>query len=149
MKNMRWTVLIVTLLTLSGCAAKPTHLELMILSHSEINMDEDNVSSPLMLHFYELESAEQFSKFDYWTLMENATTKMNSDLISHNKHIIVPNEEQTYKILFSERARFLGVIGSFRELDSNNKWRYIINLDKESYNYSEVEIVNYTIEEAK
>ncbi len=147
MKKIKWVVLIAMILVLSGCATKPTHLELVISSHSAINMDENNASSPLMLHFYELDSAEQFSKLDYWTLMENATIKMNSDLIAHNKHIIIPNEEQTYKILFSERAKFLGIIGSFRELDANNQWRYIINLNNKSYNDAELEIKEYIIKE--
>ncbi len=133
----------------SGCAAKPTHLELVIKSHNEINLDSDNVSSPLMLNFYELDSAEQFSKLDYWTLVDNGKDRLNSDLISQNKHVIIPNEEQNYKIIFSDKAKFLGIIGSFRKLDANSTWRYVINLDEESYNYVELEIQDYSIKEAE
>jgi len=145
-KNIVFTLLLI--ITLSGCASKPTHLELVIKSHNNINLDSDNVSSPLMLNFYELDSAEQFSKLDYWTLIDNGAERLNSDLISQNKHIIVPNEEQNYKIIFNEKAKFLGIIGNFRKLDSNTTWRHVINLDNEAYNYSELEISDYSIKEA-
>ena len=94
-------------LLMSACASKPTHMDLVIKSSANINLDSDNISSPLMLNFYELDSAEQFSKLDYWTLLDSGKDRLNSDLISQNKHIIVPNEEQHYKILFDEKAKYL------------------------------------------
>ncbi|PHR56519.1 MAG: type VI secretion system lipoprotein TssJ [Arcobacter sp.] len=132
---------------MNACASKPTHLELVIQSSKNINLDSDNISSPLMLNFYELDSAEQFSKLDYWTLLDNGTDRLNSDLISQNKHIIIPSEEQTYKILFDEKAKFLGIIGNFRKLDSNTTWRYVINLDDKTHNYVELQIDGYQIKE--
>ncbi len=142
-------MLLAIVLMISACASKPTHLELVIISDQEINLDNDNVSSPLMLNFYELDSAEQFSKLDYWTLLDNGTDRLNSDLISQNKHIIIPNEEQTYKIIFDEKAKFLGVIGNFRSLDSNTTWRHVINLNDKAYNYVELKIEGYHIKEVE
>jgi type VI secretion system protein VasD len=134
---------------MNACASKPTHLDLVVKSHNNINLDSDRIASPLMLHFYELDSAEQFSKLDYWTIVDNAKDKLSSDLISQNEHIIVPNEEQTYKILFDEKAKFLGIIGSFRNLDSNSTWRHVINLKDKAYNYVELEIDKNQIKEAE
>jgi len=148
MKKVTKLVLIATFsMLLSACASKPTHLELVIKSTNNINLDSDNISSPLMLNFYELDSAEQFSKLDYWTLLDSGTDRLNSDLISQNKHIIIPSEEQTYKILFDEKAKFLGVIGNFRNLDANTTWRHVINLEDKTYNYVELEIDGYQIKE--
>lgn len=139
----------VVMTMMSGCASKPTHMDLVIKSGKEINLDKDNVSSPLMLNFYELDSAEQFSKLDYWTIIDNGTDRLNSDLISQNKHIIVPNEKHHYKILFDEKAKFLGVIGNFRNLDSNTTWRYVINLKDKAHNSAEIEIEGYHIKETE
>jgi len=110
-------LILVLAVMMTACASKPTHLELVIKSNNNINLDSDNISSPLMLNFYELDSAEQFSKLDYWTLLDNGKDRLNSDLISQNKHIIIPSEEQRYKIIFDDKAKFLGVIGNFRDLD--------------------------------
>ncbi|WP_457745786.1 type VI secretion system lipoprotein TssJ [Sulfurimonas sp.] len=134
---------------MSACASKPTHLNLVIRSNNNINLDNDKISSPLMLNFYELDSAEQFSKLDYWTIIDNGKDRLSSDLISQNKHVIIPNEEQTYKILFDKNAKFLGIIGSFRNLDSNTTWRKVINLKDKSYNYVELEIDGYQIKEVE
>lgn len=134
---------------ISGCASKPTHLDLVIRSKGNINIDSDKISSPLMLNFYELDSAEQFSKLDYWTLLDDGTDRLNSDLISQNKHVIIPSEEQRYKIIFDDKAKFLGIIGNFRNLDSNTTWRYVINLDQKAHNSFDLEIDGYTIREAE
>lgn len=139
----------VILVVMSACASKPTHLDLVIQSSNEINLDSDNVSSPLMLNFYELDSAEQFSKLDYWTLLDSGKDRLNSDLISQNKHIILPNEEQHYKILFNEKAKFLGIIGNFRNLDSNSTWRCVINLEDKSHNSIDLVINKYQIKEVE
>ena len=136
-------------LLMSACASKPTHMDLVIKSGANINLDSDNISSPLMLNFYELDSAEQFSKLDYWTLLDSGKDRLNSDLISQNKHIIVPNEEQHYKILFDEKAKFLGIIGNFRNLDSNTTWRYVINLEDKAHNSVELDINGYEIKEVE
>ncbi len=139
----------VILVVMSACASKPTHLDLVIRSTNNINLDSDNISSPLMLNFYELDSAEQFSKLDYWTLLDKGKDRLNSDLISQNKHIIIPSEEQHYKILFDEKAKFLGIIGNFRNLDSNSTWRYVINLEDKAHNSVDLEIDGYEIKEAE
>lgn len=136
-------VLIITFIT--GCAAKkPTHMDLVINSKKELNHDSKKISSPLMLVFYELESAEKFSKFDYWDLLDKSGEKLSSDLVSQTKQIILPNQEQTYKIVFDNRTKFLGVIGKFRDIKNSN-WRYVINLDKNTYNYKELVVQDYTI----
>jgi len=146
---IKTSILVLGLVFMTACASKPTHLELVIKSSSEINLDQDRISSPLMLNFYELDSAEQFSKLDYWTLVDNGTDRLNSDLISQNKHVIVPSEEQIYKIIFDDKAKFLGIIGNFRTLDSNTTWRYVINLKDKSYNYVELEIDGFHIKEVE
>jgi len=148
MKNLvKIALSAVILVVMSACASKPTHLDLVIKSTNNINLDSDNISSPLMLNFYELDSAEQFSKLDYWTLLDDGKDRLNSDLISQNKHIIVPSEEQHYKILFDEKAKFLGIIGNFRNLDSNSTWRYVINLEDKAHNSVDLEIDGYEIKE--
>lgn len=141
------TVILITFF-ITGCTNNPTHLELVIKSSKDLNPDLDDVSSPLMLTFYELESAEKFLKYDFWKLLDKSGKKLNSDLISQTKHIIVPEQEQTYKIAFDNRAKFLGVIGKFRNIENKNTWRYVINLQKESFNEAELEIKKFSIKRA-
>lgn len=147
MKLLLKTLLTVMLITffISGCASKPTHMELVIKSSKDLNQDLDNVSSPLMLTFYELDSAEKFLKYDFWKLLDKSGKKLNNDLISQAKHIIIPEQEQTYRIVFEDRSKFLGIIGKFRNIENKTSWRHVINLQKESFNYAELEVENFNI----
>lgn len=152
MKSTHYKHLIAVLclaLFMNACASKETYMDLTIRSASNINPDNDNISSPLMLNFYELNSAEQFSKLDYWTLADNGKERLNSDLLSQSKEVIVPNEEQHYKILFNENAKFLGIIANFRNLDKNATWRYVIDLEKNAHNEVDLEIDGNRIKEAE
>ena len=150
MKIVVKTVLSVMIMAfMSACASKSTYLDLVIQSKSNINVNNDNIPSPLMLNFYELDSAEQFSKLDYWSIVDNGKNRLGSDLISQSHYAITPNEKQTYKILFNDKAKFLGIIGSFKNLDSNSTWRYVINLKNKAHNYVKLEIDGYKIKEVK
>jgi type VI secretion system protein VasD len=99
-----------------------------------------------MLTFYELKSAEKFIKYDYWSLLEKSGRKLGDDLISQTKQVITPQQEQTYKISFDEKTNFLGVIGNFRKLNKNKQWKYVINLEKDEYNYIELKVENFKLE---
>lgn len=134
------------IVSFNACTNSPTNLELVITSSSNLNPDVKNISSPLMLTFYELESAEKFLKYDYWTLMENAGTNLSRDLVSQSKQIIVPLQKQTYKIVFDKDTKFLGVVGQFRNIDNNNSWKYVINLDQNEDNFRELRIEDFNIE---
>jgi type VI secretion system protein VasD len=142
-------ILIIMMFIISGCSSKPTHLELVIQSSKDLNPDLDNVSSPLMLTFYELDSAEKFIKYDFWKLLDKSGKKLGDDLISQSKQVITPQQEQVYKIVFDKRTRFLGVIGKFRNIENKAAWKYVINLEKEKYNYTELKIKNFNIERAE
>jgi type VI secretion system protein VasD len=132
--------------SINNCAAKPTHLELVIKSDKNLNPNKNNVPSPLMLNFYELKDTEQFSKVDFWGLTDEAKKRLENSLISQSKQVIIPSEEQNYKILFDESTQYFGIVGSFRNIDSNGTWRYIKKLDK-GYNRVELSINNTSIKE--
>lgn len=136
-------------LFLAACSSKPTHLELVIESSHNLNPDVNKVPSPLMITFYELESAESFLKFDYWTILENSGKNLGPDLISQSKNIIIPNQGQTYKIVFNEKAKFLGILGQFRDIKNSEKWKEVINLRADEYNHYEIRLNDNKIEKAE
>lgn len=128
------------LLFFVNCGGKPTHLKLTITTTGDANPDAENISSPLMLKFYELKSAEKFSKLDFWTLLDNSSEKLENDMISQAKHIIIPNEEHVYKIVFDDNAKFIGIIASFQDIEKDAVWRFVQNLDQRTFNEIELKI---------
>lgn len=139
-------ILIAIILMISNCADKPRHLDLVIKSGKDLNPNKNNMASPLVLHFYELKDAEQFSKIDFWGLSDEAKKRLENSLISQSKQIIIPSEEQNYKILFDENTKYFGIVGSFRNIDASTAWRYVKPIGK-GYNKAELIIDNSLIKE--
>lgn len=147
MKTFLQIVLFISIaLVMSNCADKPRHLELIVKSGKNLNPNKNNVASPLVLHFYELKEAEQFTKVDFWGLSDEAKKTLENSLISQAKQVIIPSEEQDYKILFDENTKYFGVVGSFRNIDGTTSWRYVKPIEK-GYNKAELFIDNSFIKE--
>lgn len=143
----RTVPLILIALFMSNCADKPTHLELVVKSGSRLNPNKNDIPSPLMLNFYELKNADQFTKLDFWALSDEAKKRLDSDLVSQSKHVIIPNENQDYKILLDENSKYFGIVGSFRNIETNATWRLLKPLKPKKYNRIDILIDNNTIKE--
>jgi type VI secretion system protein VasD len=147
MKTFLQIVLFISIaLMISNCADKPRHLELVIKSGKNLNPNKNNTASPLVLYFYELKEVEQFSKADFWALSDEAKKNLDNALLSQAKQIIIPSEEQNYKILFDQNTKYFGVVGSFRNIDGTTSWRYVKPIEK-GYNKAELFIDNSLIKE--
>lgn len=147
MKIFLQAVLLISIaLMMTNCSDKPRHLELVVKSGKNLNPNKNNVASPLVLHFYELKEAEQFSKVDFWGLSDEAKKRLENALISQSKQVIIPSEEQNYKILFDENTKYFGVVGSFRNIDGTTSWRYVKPIEKGN-NKAELFIDNSLIKE--
>lgn len=133
-------------LGIANCAGKPTHLELIVNANKDLNPNKNNIPSPLVLMMYELEDDEIFKKLGYWELHDDAKEKLSGKLLSQSKHIITPDENQRYRILFDKNAKFFGLVGGFREIDKG-EWRYIKVLKPDAYNRIELNISKNTIRE--
>jgi type VI secretion system protein VasD len=136
-------------LLVNNCASKPTHLELIVKSNKDLNPNNSNVPSPMVLMMYELQDDAAFMKFDFWSLTDDAKKTLDGTLISQSKHLLVPDENQTYKILFDKNAKYIGLVGGFRNIDKGSQWRYIKALKNDQYNRIELNISNNTIKEVK
>ena len=134
-------------LMVTNCASKPTHLELIVKSNKDLNPNKNNVPSPMVLMMYELQDDAAFMKLDFWSLTDDAKKHLEGNLISQSKHLLVPDENQTYKILFDKNAKFIGVVGGFRNIDKGSQWRYSKALKNDQYNRIELNVSNNTIKE--
>ena len=136
-------------LLVNNCASNPTHLELIVKSSKDLNPNNNNVPSPMVLMMYELQDDAAFMKLDFWSLTDDAKKTLDGNLISHSKHLLVPDESQTYKILFDKNAKYIGLVGGFRNIDKGSQWRYIKALKNDQYNRIELNVSNNTIKEVK
>jgi type VI secretion system VasD/TssJ family lipoprotein len=100
-----------------------------------------------MLRFYELTEADKFSKLSFQALADEAAKQLGDNLISQAKHVVLRNKIQSYKIRFDDKAKYFGVVGSFRKLDENGTWRFVKNLEVGKRNELELLINRHSIKE--
>lgn len=144
-----WFMSILIPLLLVNCSDKPTHLEMIVKSGQHLNPNKNDAPSPVVLNFYELYDSEPFSKLDYWSLNDDPKKNLDGTLISQSKHLLIPNEEQIYKIVFNENTKYIGVVGGFRTIGKDSEWKFAKILQLKDYNRMELFIDNNSIKEIK
>ncbi|MCK9337425.1 MAG: type VI secretion system lipoprotein TssJ [Arcobacteraceae bacterium] len=142
-------VLALIIVIFNGCFQQQTRLEMVIKTGPSLNKGYGEDLAPLMIDFYELKDADRFSKLDYWSITDDGQKQLNNALVSQAKHIFLPNEKHTYKILFNDDSKVLGLVLNFKNADATSNWKYIRNLKQNSHNYIELFVDNNKIEEIK
>ncbi|QOG13209.1 type VI secretion system lipoprotein TssJ [Arcobacter sp. FWKO B] len=153
MKQIKKTLNIIitglSLIAFSGCISQQTKVEMVIKTGSSLNKGFGEDLAPLMIDFYELKDADRFSKLDYWAITDNPQQNLSNSLVSQAKHIILPDEKHTYKILLDDNSKVLGLVLNFKNANKNSNWRYIRNIKQNSHNYIEIFIENNDFKEIK
>ena len=100
----------------------------------DLSITASNNKTPLSLQLFELKSNETFRTLDYFELMRGKESQLNGDLISRNKKILLPNTSINRKIKPSKEVHYYAVIASFKDVEENDKWRFITEIIPESTN---------------
>lgn len=145
----QWLMAIAIPFILVNCSDKPTHLELIVKSGGHLNPNKNDTPSPVVLNFYELYDSEPFSKLDYWSLSDDPKKNLDGTLISQSKHLLIPDEEDNYKIVFNDNAKYIGIVGGFRTIGKDSEWKFTKLLQIKEYNRLELFVDNNSIKEIK
>ncbi len=111
-----------------GCTgAKPTEVDAAIRAVADLNPDAAGRPSPVVVRVYELKTLSVFESADFYSLYDDETASLGSDLIAREELIIRPGDEIGYDKVADPRTRYLGVIAAFRDLE-NARWRSFVKL---------------------
>lgn len=124
--------LIVVGLTGCGGAPKPTPTKIAINADAAVNPGEDGQASPVVVRVYELKSIKAFNNASYFDFDKEAET-LGADLIKSSEYELVPGSSKEYKSDISSEATYVGVVASFRNIQSA-QWRDSIELKKSKKN---------------
>jgi type VI secretion system protein VasD len=144
-KAIKALVFLSMLFVFVGCGQQFTRIDLTITSGNIINPNEQNISYPLILRFYELSEADKFAKLNFEMLIDEPAKQLGDTMISHTKHVILRNKIQSYKIRFNEKTKYMGIVGSFRKLNTDGSWKYIKVLNVGESNCLELLVDGHSI----
>jgi type VI secretion system VasD/TssJ family lipoprotein len=100
----------------------------------DIAVIASETSTPMAVHFFALESDEQFKRLDYFELMKKKQSKLNGDIVAQSKKILLPGEMEKRSIKVDKNIRYYAIVAGFKDVNDNDNWRYIQEIIPENKN---------------
>ncbi|MES0884481.1 type VI secretion system lipoprotein TssJ [Roseibium sp. SCPC14] len=125
----------VALTALAACSRVPPPTPMKIGLHADdfINPNEAGDPAPVVVRVYQLKEVTAFEGAEYFDLADNDKKVLGGDLIGVQEFELIPGETKDYNREVSSEATHVGVIASFRDIESA-QWRDTIELQQEKKN---------------
>ncbi|AZC57859.1 type VI secretion system lipoprotein TssJ [Pseudomonas chlororaphis] len=125
-------LLFATVLLLTACASSPpppnpTVVVMHIQAAADLNLSAGGQATPVRVRLYELKSGAVFSRADYFSLVNATSATLSTDLVAQDELLIQPGQQLTLERKLDEQSRLLGLVVSYRELDSA-VWRQMVSI---------------------
>ncbi|MEY4561434.1 MAG: hypothetical protein RLZZ618_711 [Pseudomonadota bacterium] len=110
------------------------------------NPDSRKRPSPIVVRVYELKSTALFESTDFVSLFEKDQAVLGPELISREEATLRPGDVKAINKQLSSDAKFIGVVGAFRELE-RARWRVFVPIVPGKKNVIKIKLddVNVTI----
>lgn len=91
-----------------------TDLQLTFFVHADVNLDDDNISSPLIVRMYELKSPDLFKKANFIDIFEKDAQVLGADLIARQRlKYMQPGETREVSFVLSEETKYVALFAEF------------------------------------
>jgi type VI secretion system protein VasD len=110
---------------LAACKASPPKPQLLKLSFSisaDVNPDDKNRPSPIVLRIYQLKDDAPFKDAEFFALSDKEQATLGPALVSRLEVELNPGEQRTVDFQLSPDAHFVGVAAQYRDY-RNAAWR--------------------------
>ncbi|AIC20772.1 type VI secretion protein [Pseudomonas chlororaphis] len=126
-------LLFATVLLLTACSSSPpppptpTVVVMHIQAAADLNLSAGGQATPVRVRLYELKNGGAFSRADYFSLVNATGATLSADLVAQDELLIQPGQRLTLERTLDEQSRLLGLVVSYRELDSA-VWRQMVSI---------------------
>ena len=111
----------------------PTPIKVQLQADEYTNPNENGEPSPVVVRVYQLKEVTAFQNAEYFDLADNDKKVLGGDLIGVQEYEMTPGKSQDYNRDVSSEATHIGVVASFRDIESA-QWRDTIELQQEKKN---------------
>jgi type VI secretion system protein VasD len=122
------TGLILAVLVMAACKSnppKPNNSKLALQVAADVNPDQNNRPSPVVVRVYQLKDSAKFTSAGYFELSDDAAKALGPDLIKVEEHQLKPGENITVGLAVAGDAKFVGVVAAFRNF-RDAQWRVVV-----------------------
>lgn len=144
-KQIKIVVALLFVVMLSGCGAAQSvsegsasvakalfvwdvrTLHLDYTARAELNADDNQRSSPVVIRMYQLKDAKSFESASYSSLVDNDQEVLADTLLATKEVVLRPNTSLSVDTPFDKDAEYVGIIALFKEPDlKQNSWRILL-----------------------
>ena len=104
-------------------------LELNIMAKADINPDDSDTASPVVIRLYELKDRKKFEEIEFYDLYVNDKKVLGKNLIDkHRLKHLVPDSKRTKQLVLNKKTKFIGFFAEFSQY-KKSKFRAVVEID--------------------
>lgn len=122
----------------------PTVLQLHFLASSELNPSPSGDPAPVRVRLYELKSATNFTRADFFTLIDKPESALGNDLVAHDELLLRPSDQKETTRTLDEATKFFAIVVGYRDLD-HAIWRQVVEVQSQKTSPYDVMVGSHAI----
>ncbi|RKS84470.1 type VI secretion system protein VasD [Orbus hercynius] len=104
---------------------RTVHLD--FTARAELNTDDNNKSSPVVIRIYQLSDPQSFNSAPYPALVDGDQDALGSALLASKEIVLKPDTALSVDTPFDKNANYVGIVALFKEPDLKaNSWRILL-----------------------
>lgn len=133
---LRSSLLFSIVLMLCSCQALystfPPATTLHFRVADDLNPDQNDRPSPVIVKVYELASRTIFENQDFFALYDEPALVLKTDLLKSEEFVFEPGQSSQSRMELHPATKAIGVIVAYRDIE-NARWRAIVDVKPTSY----------------
>jgi len=134
-KYLVFTILISHLVFISGCSNVASvlnldaDLELNVIAKDDINPDDSERASPLVIRLYELKDNKKFEGMEFYDIYLNDKKILGKNLIDkHKLKHFVPDTKRKKQFVLNKKTKYVGLFAEFSNY-KDSEFRAVVEID--------------------
>lgn len=140
--------LLLSLFLLSSCqvlySTFPPSTTLHFRVAADLNPDQNDRPSPVIVKVFELASKTIFENQDFFALYDDPTAVLRTDLLKKDEFVFEPGQQSQSRMELHPATKAVGVIVAYRDIE-NARWRAVVDVKPTGYDNQYVYIESLAV----
>jgi len=134
-KTLFISLIVTGVLSISACSNVASvlnldsDLELKIIAKDDMNPDESEMASPLVVRLYELKDKKKFEGLEFYDIYQNDEKLLGKNII--DKHVLkhfVPDTKRKKQLVLNKKTKYVALFAEFSQYKDSD-FRAVIEID--------------------
>ncbi|MEE2000640.1 type VI secretion system lipoprotein TssJ [Alkalimonas sp. MEB108] len=139
---------VISLFFLSSCQVMystfPPSTTLHFRVAADLNPDQNDRPSPVIVKVFELASKTIFENQDFFALYDDPSAVLRTDLLKKDEFVFEPGQQSQSRMELHPATKAVGVIVAYRDIE-NARWRAVVDVKPTGYDNQYVYIESLAV----